>query len=146
MPGKLHTGCEVIRVMLADDGLEVHVLYGMVATLSMFPKKICQKFAWCLAVPIYHSLCVFGGREILSVKAISLVGEPNPAEAGKGSALDRCAVVAEGCSILVEQFADVVVGVCVWEPYHSGQHSEFKQCLVYWHHQLPLPMSSIIAS
>jgi len=102
MPGKLHTGCEVIRVMLADDGLEVHVLYGMVATLSMFPKKICQKFAWCLAVPIYHSLWIFGGREILNVKAISLMGEPNPAEAGKGSARRLKARRCCGYSIGVE--------------------------------------------
>ena len=58
MPGKLHTGCEVIRVMLADDGLEVHVLYGMVATLSMFPKKIAKNShgAW---LSLYTIVFVF---------------------------------------------------------------------------------------
>ena len=119
MPGKLHTGCEVIRVMLADDGLEVHVLYGMVATLSMFPKKICQKFAWCLAVPIYHSLCVFGGREILNVKAMLEVGEPNPSEEGKGPARRLKARRCCGYSILrLEVVEDDVNG---------HRHSQSKQ-------------------
>lgn len=62
-------------------------MYGMVATLSMFPKKFCQKFVWCLAVPICVILSVFGGPSNDLVKAIQRVGEPNPAEAGKGSAI-----------------------------------------------------------